>query len=271
MEVLRKFITATLCEFWADRPIVVNSELKLGSYLRADVLKPGAWKDEWIRLMAIDNQRGAKGDIPHRWFVCRAFAQDGRSRLVDCGRINEWEDVKKKQIELGVPDWSAARPGPWVFVDRRFDPVEVDEICARNKWFGLMGTDQDEFMHSTESPHSGNRMPFSEERFIDIGFGTQDQGRRHAIYHLWASQKVQDFLALLRDGKAESHEVPADIGSFAPEYADHINSHRQRIVQGRKGEEKREWYRLSGWADHEYDCECELVVGGLMAGVFKAE
>lgn len=278
METLRDFITQELCEFWSDRPIVVNAELKLGSYHRADVLRPpifeqgkcvSGWADEWIRVMACDNQRGAKGDIPHRWFVCRAFAQDGRSRLVDCGRLNEWDQVRAKQLELGVPEWTEERPGPWVVSDRRWDPTEVDEICAKFKWFGMMGSDQDEFVHSKESEHAGNRMPFSEERFIDIGFGTQDQGRRHAIYYLFASQKVQDFLAMLRDGKAESFEVPADIGSFCPQYADHINSHRQKIEERSKGEEKRVWYKLSGWEDHLYDCESELVVLGIMAGVFK--
>lgn len=270
-EILEEFITHELAEFWEDRPIVVSHDLKLGSYLKKDVLKPGNWKDEWVRVMLIDNQRGKQGDIPHRWYVCRAFARDGRSRLVDCGRINEWEEVRKKQLELGVPDWSAERPGPFVCVDRRWNPVEVDEICAKWKWFGLMGYDQEEFQHSSSSDHAGKRMPFSEERFIDIGFGTQDQGRRHAVYYLWASQKVQDYLAALRDGKAESWEVPADIGSFCPEYADHINSHRQKIENNTKNDERRVWYKLSGWADHLYDCESMAVVLGLMAGVFQRE
>jgi hypothetical protein len=114
-------------------------------------------------------------------------------------------------------------------------------------------------------------MPFSEARYIDIGFGTQDQGRRHAIYHLWSSQKVQDMLAILRDGKANSYEVPSDIMTWCPEYADHINSHRQVMEQTRVGQEKRVWKRIGGWPDHLYDCECEAIVLGLMAGVFKPE
>ena len=102
-----------------------------------------------------------------------------------------------------------------------------------------------------------------------MGFGTKDQGRKHAIYYYWASQRVQDFLAILRGGKAEAWELPADLGSFCSEYAEHINSHRQKIEEGKKGDEKRVWYKISGWADHLYDCECEAVVLGLMAGVFK--
>lgn len=279
-EILRKFITTDLCEFWENKPIVVNAELRLGSYTRADMQRPpvfangkciSGWADEWIRVMACDNQKGAKGDIPHRWFVCRALAKDGRSRLVDCGRVNEWDALQARARMLGVPEWSPARPGPWVVVDRRFDPVEVDEVCAKFKWYGAVGFDQAEFVHGEGSPHQGKRMQFSEDRYIDVGFGTQTQGRRHAIYFLWSSQRVQDYLALLRGGKAESHDLPADLMTFCPEYAEHLNSHRQRMVEGRKGDEKREWYRLSGWADHLYDCECEVTVLGLRAGVFKME
>lgn len=277
-EILRKFITTDLCEFWENKPIVVNAELKLGTYTRADMQRPPAfangkcisgWADEWIRVMAVDNQRGAKGDIPHRWFVCRAIAKDGRSRLVDCGRVNEWDELQARARLLGVPEWSAARPGPWVVVDRAFDSVEVDEICARFKWYGAMGADQTEFVHGPASPYAGKRMQFSDDRYIDVGFGTQEQGRRHAIYFLWSSQRIQDYLALLRAGKAEAHDLPADLMTFCPEYAEHLNSHRQRMVEGRKGEEKLEWYKLSGWADHLYDCESEIVVLGLKAGVFK--
>ncbi len=279
-EILRKFITTDLCEFWENKPIVVNAELKLGTYTRADMQRPpvfidnkciSGWADEWIRVMACDNQKGAKGDIPHRWFVCRAFAKDGRSRLVDCGRVNEWDALQARARLLGIPEWSPVRPGPWVVVDRRYDPVEVDEVCAKFKWYGAVGFDQGEFVHGAGSAFEGKRMQFSEDRYIDVGFGTQTQGRRHAIYFLWSSQRVQDYLALLRGGKAESHDLPADLMTFCPEYAEHINSHRQRMVEGRKGEEKREWYRLSGWADHLYDCECELTVLGLRAGVYKTE
>lgn len=279
-ETLRKFITTDLMEFWENKPIVVNTELNLGSYTRADMAKPpvmidgkcvSGWVDEWIRVMACDNQHGARGDVPHRWFVCRAFAKDGRSRLVDCGRVNEWDALQQRARDLGVPEWTEKKPGPWVVVDRRFEPVEVDEVCARFKWYGAVGYDQAEFVHTAGTQFGGRRMQFSEDRYIDVGFGTQTQGRRHAIYFLWSSQRVQDYLALLRAGKAEGHDLPSDLMTFCPEYGEHINSHRQRIEEGKKGDQKNVWYRLSGWADHMYDCECELVVLGLRAGVFKME
>jgi len=269
-EVLKEFVQMELAEFWEDRPIVVSSALKLGDYARGDILKPGAWKDEWIRLMAVDNQRGAHGDIPHRWFVCRAFARDGRTRLVDCGRVNEWEDIRTKQRELGVPDWTPERPGPWVVVDRAYDPTTVDEVCAKFEWFGMLGQPTDEFLHGPRSPYAGQRMLFTEPRAIDIGFGTPEAGRDFAVYYLWSSEKVQDLLAALRDNP-EQFALPSDLMNFAPEYADHINSHRQTMKMQPTGQGKLTWVKIGGWPDHLYDCESMLVVLGLMAGVFRRE
>lgn len=273
MEILRTFICEDLAEFWEEKPMVVSKEIRLGSYTRGEILKPGAWKDEWIRTMQVDNQRGSHGDIPHRWFTCWAFSRANLSkmRLVDCGRLNEWSEVRAKQKDLGVPDWSPDRPGPWVVVDRRYDPTEVDEVCAKYKWHGSMGSDQDEFIHSSFSPHAGKRMLFSEDRQIDIGYGTAEQGRLHAIYFLWCSQKVQDIQAQLREGKGDSLEVPSDIMEFCPEFVTHINAHRQVMEMNKRGQEKRVWIRIGDWPDHLYDCTTQAVVQGLKAGVFKRE
>jgi hypothetical protein len=267
-EMLRLFITEDLAEFWKQKPVFVAKDLRLGDYTREDMLKPGGWPDEWIRAMWVDNQKGGQGDTAHRWFVCRAYARDGRSRLVDCGRINEWEGVRRRQHELGVPDWTEERPGPWVLCDRAYNPgMEVDEVCARSKWFGLLGQDTEYFEHSQRSEYHGLRMYFSEERLADVGFGTAEAGRIFAVYYLWSSQRVQDLLAELRAGRAEEFGLPRDLMDFCPEYAEHINSHRQVMEQTKNGGERLVWKKFG--PDHLYDCESMAVVTGLMAGVFQ--
>ena len=272
MEIQREFITEELAEFYEERPILVPTELKLADYRRADVLNPGAWADEWIRVMACDNQRGGKGDIQHRWFVCVAMnkpAANGRVkiRLVDAGRIDEWSALRAKQDELGVPEPTPERPGPWVVVDRRFDPVGVDEVCARYRWHGFLGHSSDEFEHGQQSPFYGVKQLFSEPRYIDVGFGTAEAGRQFAVYFLWSSQKVQDILAELR--KTGEVEFPSDLMEFCPEMAEHMSSHRSTMEENAKGQEKRVWVKLSGWPDHLYDCVCEAIVCALMAGVIR--
>ncbi len=266
--LLQQFITEELAEFWEERPIVVRKTIALGEFTRAEMRDPKFWKDEWIRVMALDNQEGGQGDIPHRWFVCRAFARDGRSRLVDCGRINEWHDCYKKAKELGIPDWSPDRPGPWVVCDRWHRPQEVDEICARYKWHGMLGQDTEEFYHPKGSIYEGQKMLFSDERVLDIGYGTVEGGRQVACYYLFSRQKTEDVLATLRAGKAESWEAPRDLDQFASEYFDHINSHHQ-VMESTKNGDRLMWRGIGHAPDHLFDCEAMITVLGMMAGLFK--
>lgn len=275
-QLLKQFITEELCEFWEEKPMIVKKAVSMGGYTRREMLDPKCWPDEWIRLLSFDNQEGSQGDVPHRWFACRAFARDGRSRLIDCGRINEWADCEKKRIELGVPEWSEQMPGPWTVCDRWHKPQEVDEICARYRWFGLLGQDTDDFLHPASSPWAGQKLLYSDERMINLGYGrTADvqaqlvaDSRMVALYYLYAKQKVEDILATLRAGKAESWEAPRDIDEFCPEYGEHMASHHQ-VMESTKNGDRLMWRGIGHAPDHIYDCETQLIVLGLMAGVFK--
>jgi hypothetical protein len=263
--VLREFVIKKLAEFWDERPFVVSTELKVSNFIRNEVLQPQP--NELLRVITADNQRGGRGDVPHRWFICVAFGKDGTCRVVDGGRLNEWEQLRAKQIELGVPDATEDRPGPWVAIDRRYDPVGVDEICARYKWYGMLGSAQEEFVHPPYSPFAGTRQLFTEPRAIDIGFGTQEQGRRYAMYFAWATQRVQDLVAELRNGGMI--QFPRDVTTWCPEMPEHINSHRQVIEPTKTGGQRRLWVRIGDTPDHLYDCLCQAIAIGCMAGVYK--
>lgn len=265
--VLKEFVIKKLAEFWDERPFVVSTELKLADFIRNDMLRPGQWPNEALRVMTCDNQRGSKGDVEHRWFISVAFGRDGACRIVDGGRRNEWEELKRKQVELGIQDPTEDKPGPWVVVDRRYDPVGVDDICATYKWYGMLGSPQDEFVHPPYSPFAGTRQLFTEPRAIDVGFGTSEQGRRYAMYFAWASQKVQDILAGLR--KADLVQFPRDLNDWCPEMPEHMNSHRQIMEPTKFGGERRIWVRIGDTPDHLYDCLCQAIAVGCMAGVYK--
>jgi hypothetical protein len=227
------------------------------------------WPDEMFRIMVGDNQRGQRGDIPHRWFAGIAFSSTGKMRVFDAGRVNEWVEFRKKQIELGVPNPTEIAPGPWVVIDRRWDPVTVDEWCQRYKWTGSMGAAQNEFVHPPWSPFAGTRQLFTEPRTIDIGFGSADTGRLFSVYFLWAAQRIQDLVAELRN--SGMIEFPRDVNDFCPEIVTHMNSHRQIMERDRKGKEVRVWKKIGDTPDHIYDIVCQAVVVGCMAGIYKKD
>ncbi len=269
--ILQSFIMSDLAEFWEERPIMSKKTVALGDFTRREMKDPKFWKDEMFRALSLDNQHGGMNDIPHRWAVIRAFARDGRSRLVTAGRVNEWSDVRKLQLEYGVPDWSPELPGPWTVCDRQHDPTKVDQQCALHKWYGIMGQDTDKFRHEKGSrfaPEEAQDFYFSDLRTIDIGFGSSTGERQIAAYLLYSKQKIEDILAVLLNGSAESFEAPKDLEEFCPEYFTHINAHHQ-VMESTKNGEKLMWRQIGHTPDHLRDCETQLVVVGLMAGVYR--
>lgn len=264
--VLKEFITKPLADFWDERPFVVSKEIALSGFARNEVVRPGSDPDEILRIMACDNQRGARGDTPHRWFGAFTFTAKGRLRLIDGGRLNEWDALKKKQIELGIPDPTPPNPGPFVVVDRRYDPIEVDERCAAFKWYGMMGADQHEFVHPPGTLFEGTRQLFSDPRPIDVGYGTRETGRTYALYFYWSSQRVQSLVAQLR--KAGMIEFPRDSNDFVPDLATHMNSHRQFEKLDRFNKKTFVWKRIGDTPDHLYDIVCMAVAVGCMAGLY---
>lgn len=109
---------------------------------------------------------------------------------------------------------------------------------------------------------------FSDQRQVDIGFGTIAGGRQFACYYLYVKQKIEDILATLRGGKSEPWEAPRDLEQMCPDYFEQINSHHQ-VLESTKQGDKLMWRGIGHAPDHLYDCECQLTVLGLMAGVFK--
>lgn len=275
MESLKTFVVHTLAEFWKPKPIVVAKELKFGNFTRQDMLLK-KWDKEVFRSMTVDNQRGAKGDVKHRWFVVRAWAMDGSSRLVDCGRINEWADVRAAQIRCGVPDYTENRRAIFTIVDQQYDGPDVQMQCALYKWFGALGQDTLDFVHGPNSQFAGRKMYFSEVKVVNLGFGKKREDgvleNQEAAYFLWSSENLQNILAMLRIGKGPAWELPHDLPEFCPQYAEHLSSHKQVFQKPDKfGEERLVWTKISGWSDHLYDCETMQCIIALRAGIIKKE
>lgn len=284
---MAQFVRMVLSSFYEEVPTIVHKNVPRGTYTRAEMVN-GKWSDEWIRVMAVDFQHGSKGEGEHVWFAARAFSRDGRSRLIDCGKIKTWEELRARQIELKIPDSTDGRVGPWVLVDTGYNPKKVNEVCARYRWFGADGADTEHFQHGPNSDFAGLKMYFSEPKRVDLGYGTAEAGRAFAIQFQWASQSVQSILAELRAGRAQSWEVPADIDQFCPEYATHINAHHQIFKEEHRRQKQAErtgkpmntvgkiegdelvWARIGSSPDHLYDCESMICVMGLMAGVYRS-
>lgn len=110
------FVNSELAEIWESqderserREIVVRGE---------DLEKPVG--DDQVTILTADFQMLA----PYLWYVARTWAKNGDSRLVRCGHLDTFEDLRAVQLDLKVPD-------NLVFIDSGYSAADVYAACRR--------------------------------------------------------------------------------------------------------------------------------------------
>lgn len=193
--------------------------------------KKQAWEVEHLKLAAIDRQ------IDGYWFVVRAFARDGSSRLIEEGHCRTIEDIAHTLTELGVqPKFTA--------MDSGYETQDSYRICARYGFKALKGEDRP--CYWIETPKGRMKSVHSAEQPTDAG----------CMLLLVSSPACQDLLAWLRRGQGPRWEVAHDV---SPNYKEHLSSHKKiHRVNRKTGRDLYEWVRIKSRADHLYDCETYL-------------
>ncbi len=279
-QALKDFIMFDLAEFWEDRAIVEKKKLPYGGYTRQDMLD-GKWDREVVRIGTADYQEGMRGDREHFWFAVRAYAENGDSRLVDCGRVDEAEDLNERMLAAGVVQVPLEQQQvSRVFIDCAHKPNVVFDLCMKYHWLGIRGEDRDTKNHSGQFAHSIQRVKggpvfksyrnYSELKWYATGIGTANRGRElQAPWRSINNQGCEDILYELRTGKALDWTVPDDIDEWCEEYASHINSHAKQNVSKNPSKPDYKWSLVGGKEanpDHLYDCEKYQVAAALIAG-----
>lgn len=269
-KALQDFIMLVLAEFWEDVQTVEKQDLPHGDYCRDDMLNgkwlwPDGTEREVLRLATADYQHGAQGDSEHLWFVVRAYAENGDSRLVDCGRVNGFSDLAVRWEAAGVkpaPDGNHINSRG--FVDIAFNENVILDDLMLHQWMGIRGEDRDtrnrggSFPHTFKKGDTGETFTvwknFSEVKWRAVGVGRSGgSGQYVPAYHI-NNQGIQDILFELRGGRSVTWEVPSDIEEFCPEYAKHLGSHVRRNVARDGDKPDFRWQAVSP-QDHLYDCE----------------
>jgi len=213
-------------------------------------IPPGAFakKQEWetdhIKLAAIDRQ------IDEFWFVVRAFARDGSSRLIEEGRRRTIEDIAHTLAELGVRNIHTC-------IDSGYEAHDTYRLAARYGFIAVKGEDRQYYY--IESQAGRMKSVHSSDQPTDAG----------CRLLLLSSPACQDLLAWLRRGQGPLWEVAHDV---SPEYREHMASHRKAHRINRKtGKDVYEWIRVKGRQDHLYDCETYLAGFAVWGKVIQAE
>jgi hypothetical protein len=206
--------------------------------------KKQGWETDHIKLAAIDRQ------IDEFWFVVRAFARDGSSRLIEEGRRRTIEDIAQSLAELGVKNIHTC-------IDSGYETQDTYRIAARYGWTAIKGEERQYFY--IESQAGRMKSVHSSDQPTDAG----------CRLLLLSSPACQDLLAWLRRGQGPMWEVAHDV---SPEYREHMASHRKAHRINRKtGKDVYEWIRVKGRQDHLYDCETYLAGFAVWGKVIQAE
>lgn len=234
MVLLKDYIQKILAEPWDDAPRMDEKAQTISGYNLKE-----AWDKELTRFLTVDVQKD------HFWFVCRAWASNGNSRLIDSGRVETFEHVEELRESLGV---EARRTG----MDCAFNFNEVLQKCFKYNWLGLWGKDTPYYIWPAAKPgmkpqHLMVSPP--QKGFVDIGTHGQ---RRAAIYYFWSNPSVKD----LWHAMLASEEAGLTIADNASkEYRSHIASEYKRKEINRAGSVTWKWFVPSHKANHMLDCE----------------
>jgi hypothetical protein len=230
LDLLRQFIQKRLADFWSDEREDERVELDGFGYSVADYASGEKWDDEYVRFMTIDRQ------ADHFWVVIRAWASDGRSRLLYFDKVDTWERLKVIQETYGVENRKTQ-------VDCGFQTDEVYKRCAQNGWLALRGDRRDSYPHPTKGKPIYK--PFS--RYQNV---TASDGRKTMVCY-FGNLPIKDILHQLRNQKGVSWEIPDDIGR---EYM------RQIDAEVRRGEGKSAIWKKRHNDNHAVDCESMQIV-----------
>lgn len=225
------------------------------------------WEDEHQRFLVADYQ-----ELDGKYFVAAAaaFSKNGIPKILFAGRVNSADDLRAKQIELGI---SGRRVG----IDCADNTPDVNAICSKYDWLELLGSDRKDW------PHTKGRQVFYQpwSRPERIG-GVRDACWRAS----WSNDYFHDLHAQKLMGGPLAYKVPGDIEDVAA-YLDPATQKptgfwpqmraNQKVMKENKetGRKVSKWTRIGKRPDHYRDALCMLNVmagiGGCLGHTFERE
>lgn len=256
---LRIFSQKQRAKFWSDAPDAFDSLQAIGDYKQGDVWDEEALLDPSTKRVSAEkdkpNQiktRFMTVDVQRTGFYClvRAWASDGRSRLIKWKYVQTWEDVD------GLAKTNGVIPA-FVYVDCGDQFDDVIRQCGIYKWTALRGDARYDFpwrIQTTQGIKNVSKT-YAPARIVNVGTGA-------VRVHHYSNLALKDQLSRLR--KIGKHTCPNDCGQ---EYLDQMESE----VRTMNTNGKPEWKRIGKRANHLWDCEVMQLVPTLAFGLLNVQ
>ena len=248
-EKLKSFINESLGQPWED----AMKDVRDWSWLegrKADYSLRSTWEEEFRRFLSVDVQKD------HLVYVCRAWSKGGASRLIDYGRVWNWEELRQLIKDLGVDNDDVA-------IDTGYNASVVYQEIVKSdyRWKAFKG----DGVHSYN--HDGVRRCWTSSK-ADPAIGTSKQGKLRPVkLFLWANHITKDILLQHMRGDAAEWQLPQDIGQ---QYLDEITAEVREERVDAKGRVSYEWVQVRR-NNHALDCECMNLVAALITKIALTE
>lgn len=254
---LRIFAQKQRANFWSDAPDAFDSLQTIGEYKQGDPFEDEAFIDPATKKLHTDKTKEKQiktrfmtVDVQRTGFYCliRAWATDGRSRLIKWKFVQTWDDVAQMAT---VNDVIPAL----VYVDCGDQFDDVIRNCGIHKWTALRGDGRYDFVWRVQTPQGIKSVSktYAPARLVNAGAGV-------VRVHHFSNLALKDQLSRLR--RTGKHTCPVDVGQ---DYLDQMESEiRTMNVNG-----KPEWRRIGKRANHLWDCEVMQLVPTLAFGLLN--
>lgn len=255
-EPLKVFINESLGEPWEDHYKFARTEGYIDQRL-SDYDPTAPWDREARRFLSIDVQ-GAGGR--HFYWIVRAFAPGGDSRLVSFGRAWSIEELRSVMVEHRV-DPSNVLIDTGHFTSEVYKYIEESGVLPDGNyaWKAMKGD---------RSPYyviNNVRQPFTWS-FVDPQLGTSQQGMCRPIRQiLFSKQSILDRLDTLMHGIGPAWQVPR-VADNLHEYKQQVTAYERTKRVDSKGVETEDWIQKRS-DDHWGSCERQALVAAIACGL----
>lgn len=245
---LQGFINGDLAEPWENQES--RSE-------RIEIVSPpdAAPIEKATNLLTVDVQLVA----PYFWFVVRSWNQD--SRLVDFGPLDNWQEIREKQLEHSVAD-------NHVGIDSGYRAEEVYEHCLAFGKLMRAGHGIPIWVGWTPMKGLDRRSQWNDPKTkVPRPFNLGSAALPHRKFRLplleFSGNHLKDILARLRAQKTRQRWELVERAD--DEYFRHLDAeHKKPIYHTRSNRVSYEWVKRSRtWPNHLLDCEVEQIAMAL--------
>lgn len=263
IEPLKAFICETLGQPWDERMRGMDdAEPMQCCKLRYDTMAP--WEFEARRFMSIDVQEKTGR---HYYWLIRAFAADGSSRLISYGVTRSIDEIRETAKRHGVD-------GANICFDTGYASTDIYKLLIESGlsertgtlWKGMKGERAENYLVA------GVRQPYRFSDWIDPYHGTSLQGTVGFLrIILFSKAAMMDRVEFCQKGFGPGYHIPDETPSGCPpleEYIAQATAYRRIDTENAQGFVDTKWHQIRK-DDHWGSAERQIIVAAMATGLFS--